>query len=154
MWKIVIFLLFALIAQNAVGTDDRSFSNVSSANKCEPCRRPGTDVDNKAPDVTALELDKAEILAPPPAEDPGKKPEPTRDMVVMVKTTANDPEGDVLTYKYTISGGRIVGAGATVSWDVNDARPGTYTITAGVDDGCGICGKAMTQTVTIVEASK
>jgi hypothetical protein len=70
---------------------------------------------------------------------------------VSVSTVARDPENDVLTYNYTVSGGRIVGTGANVSWDVSGLAPGTYTITAGVDDGCGLCGKTQTQTITIAE---
>jgi hypothetical protein len=68
-----------------------------------------------------------------------------------VTTTAVDPENDVLTYNYTVSGGRIVGQGANVSWDLTGAQPGTYTITAGVDDGCGVCGKTQTRTITVTE---
>ena len=68
---------------------------------------------------------------------------------VSVTTTAVDPENDVLTYNYTVSGGRIVGTGANVSWDVTGLAPGTYTITAGVDDGCGLCGKTETRTITV-----
>jgi hypothetical protein len=68
---------------------------------------------------------------------------------VTVATTAVDPENDVLTYNYTVSGGRIVGTGANVSWDLSGMSPGTYTITAGVDDGCGLCGQTQTRTVTI-----
>jgi hypothetical protein len=70
---------------------------------------------------------------------------------ISVATSASDPENDVLTYNYTVSGGRIVGTGANVSWDVGGLAPGTYTITAGVDDGCGLCGKTQTQTITIAE---
>jgi hypothetical protein len=68
---------------------------------------------------------------------------------VSVSTIARDPENDVLTYNYTVSGGRIVGTGANVTWDVSGLQPGTYTITAGVDDGCGLCGKTQTQTITV-----
>jgi len=70
---------------------------------------------------------------------------------INVATSASDPENDVLTYNYTVSGGRIVGTGANVSWDVGGLAPGTYTITVGVDDGCGLCGKTQTQTITIAE---
>jgi hypothetical protein len=70
---------------------------------------------------------------------------------VSVSTVARDPENDVLTYNYTVSGGRIVGTGASVSWDVSGLQPGTYTITAGVDDGCGLCGQTKTETITIAE---
>jgi hypothetical protein len=68
---------------------------------------------------------------------------------ISVATSASDPENDVLTYNYTVSGGRIVGTGANVSWDVGGLTPGTYTITVGVDDGCGLCGKTQTQTITV-----
>ncbi len=70
---------------------------------------------------------------------------------ISVATSASDLENDVLTYNYTVSGGRIVGTGANVSWDVGGLAPGTYTITAGVDDGCGLCGQTKTETITIAE---
>jgi hypothetical protein len=70
-------------------------------------------------------------------------------MTVTVTTTAVDPENDVLTYNYTVSGGRVVGTGANVSWDLTGAAPGTYTVTAGVDDGCGVCGQTQTKTITV-----
>ena len=70
---------------------------------------------------------------------------------VTVATTAVDPENDVLTYNYTVSGGRIVGTGANVSWDLSGATPGTYTITAGVDDSCGVCGQTQTKTITVAK---
>jgi hypothetical protein len=70
---------------------------------------------------------------------------------VTITTSASDPENDVLTYNYTVSGGKIVGTGANVQWDLSTATPGTYTITTGVDDGCGVCGKTDTQTITVAE---
>lgn len=68
---------------------------------------------------------------------------------INVATSATDPENDVLTYNYTVSGGRIIGTGANVQWDVSTLQPGTYTITTGVDDGCGVCGKTDTKTITV-----
>jgi len=66
-----------------------------------------------------------------------------------VEVTAKDPENDVLTYSYDVSGGKILGVGAKVIWDLSSAGPGTYKITAGVDDGSGICGRIMSKVVTI-----
>jgi len=66
-----------------------------------------------------------------------------------VVTEAKDPEGDVLTYVYKVSAGRIVGSGSTVIWDLSGVAPGSYSITAAVDDGCGLCGKFITKTVKI-----
>src|SRR5690606_14549677 len=59
---------------------------------------------------------------------------------ISVSTSASDPENDPLVYNYTVSGGRIVGSGANVTWDLSGVEKGTYTITTGVDDGCGVCG--------------
>ncbi len=71
--------------------------------------------------------------------------------MISVATRASDPENDVLTYNYTVSGGRIVGTGANVQWDLSSAQVGTYTIVTGVDDGCGVCGRTDTKTITIRE---
>lgn len=70
---------------------------------------------------------------------------------ISVATRASDPENDVLTYNYTVSGGRIVGTGANVQWDLSSAQVGTYTIVTGVDDGCGVCGRTDTKTITVRE---
>lgn len=86
--------------------------------------------------VTGLSLDKIVIEA-------------TANKVVRIETVANDPENDPLVYKYAVSAGRIQGSGAKVIWDLTGVAAGTYTITAGVDDGCGICGQTMTKTVTV-----
>ena len=86
--------------------------------------------------VTAVELSHIEISA-----------FTTRQ--IDVTTTAVDPENDVLTYVYTVTGGRIIGTGAKVKWDFTGVHSGTYTITAGVDDGCGLCGATMTKTVVV-----
>ena len=66
-----------------------------------------------------------------------------------VKSTATNPDNDTLLYNYTVSGGRIVGTGSNVSWDLSGAKAGTYTITSAVDNGCGLCGKTVTKTVTV-----
>jgi hypothetical protein len=72
---------------------------------------------------------------------------------ISVSTVARDPENDVLTYNYTVSGGRIVGTGANVQWDLSSASVGTYTIVTGVDDGCGVCGRTDTKTIRIEECA-
>lgn len=108
------------------------------------------EVVNKFADVTNLTVSEASVNPPcPPGQRPRAGQACSNDQTVNVTTTAVDPENDVLTYNYTVSGGRIVGQGANVSWDLTGAQPGTYTITAGVDDGCGVCGKTQTRTITV-----
>ena len=70
-------------------------------------------------------------------------------MPIDVLTSVGNPNNDILTYSYTVTGGRIIGTGAKVRWDLTGVRPGTYTITAGVDDGCGLCGATVTKTVVV-----
>ena len=91
---------------------------------------------NHVANVTDLDLDQADF-------DAGNS------KTISVATSAVDPENDVLTYNYRVTGGQIVGTGAKVVWDLTGAEPGTYSITAGVDDGCGICGKTVTRTVIV-----
>ena len=121
-----------------------------SQGNCKPCKRPDGTL-NHSPNVTDLVVDKTQLrlkdLPPgPPPDDALRSP----DMIVNVATHAEDAENDVLDYYYVISAGRIVGSGSNVQWDLNGVAPGTYTITARVDDSCGVCGKTMTQAVMII----
>lgn len=70
---------------------------------------------------------------------------------IEIWTEASDPHNDILTYEYIVSGGKIVGEGTNVIWDLSDVETGEYTITAGVDDGCGICGQTKTKKVFVIE---
>lgn len=70
---------------------------------------------------------------------------------ITVSTVAKDPDNDVLTYSYSVSGGKISGRGEKVIWDLSGVKPGSYTIEVIVDDGCGFCGKSMTKTVVVKE---
>ena len=108
------------------------------------------EVTNQFANVTALTVSDSTITLPCPAGFVPAGGATCNDATtVTVTTTAVDPENDVLTYNYTVSGGRIVGTGANVSWDLSGLQPGTYTITAGVDDGCGLCGQTQTRTITV-----
>ena len=103
--------------------------------------------------VTALSVSDTEITLPCPPGQRSRSGGCTDATTVTVTTTATDAENDVLTYNYTVSGGRIVGTGASVQWDLSGLQPGSYTITAGVDDGCGLCGQTRTETVRVVECT-
>ena len=72
---------------------------------------------------------------------------------VRVKTTAIDPENDVLTYDYAVEVGKIIGSGSEVIWDLTGVKPGVYTITAGSDDSCGVCGETKSRKILVKENS-
>jgi hypothetical protein len=136
--------------QSVNGSLESSLTAESSQTDCKPCKRPPLEEDNKSPDVTELTLSRTEVAAPCPNTAVPRDVKVCSDnMIVQVTTTAVDPEKDVLMYHYTVSGGRIVGQGSKVSWVLTGVASGTYTITAGVDDGCGICGQTQTRKIAV-----
>ncbi len=107
------------------------------------------DIVNQPANVTAIEVSDSTITLPCEAGRPAEGLSCNDNTTINITTTAVDPENDPLVYNYTVSGGRIIGSGANVQWDLSGVAPGTYTITAGVDDGCGFCGQTQTRTVTV-----
>jgi hypothetical protein len=97
------------------------------------------------PPTVSLASDLTTInICPTDASDPKNT-----STQVKLTTTANDPDGDTLLYTYSVTGGRIVGDGPNVTWDLSGAQPGSYKVTVEVDDGCGCTAFAETNvTVT------
>jgi hypothetical protein len=54
---------------------------------------------------------------------------------VHLVANASSPSGLPLRYKWTTNGGRLTGAGATMTWDLAGAQPGVYQAVVDVDDG-------------------
>lgn len=104
---------------------------------------------NQPANVDSVTIGDTVITLPCPPGTRSRSGACNDSTTVSVATRAIDPENDVLTYNYTVSGGRIVGTGANVQWDLSGAQAGTYTITTGVDDGCGVCGRTNTQTIRV-----
>ena len=53
-----------------------------------------------------------------------------------VTVTANDPDGDALTYAYTPNGGAVSGSGSQVTWTA-PGNAGAYSVSVQVSDGKG-----------------
>jgi len=70
---------------------------------------------------------------------------------VLVRADATDPNDGPLTYAWTATGGSIDGSGAQVRWTPAGVAPGTYSVTARVDDGRG--GTADCRAELTVEAA-
>jgi len=58
-----------------------------------------------------------------------------QDDKTTVRCSANDPDGDPLTWKWANTGGKIDGSGDTVTFDATGIAPGKYSVTATVSDG-------------------
>jgi hypothetical protein len=54
-----------------------------------------------------------------------------------IHVTASSPASLPLTYSYTATGGTVEGTGPDARWNSSGLAPGTYTVTAKVDDGKG-----------------
>jgi hypothetical protein len=103
---------------------------------------------NNAP-VVNMSSTANKIIRPCP---PGQKPKSgagcPESTSVQLSANATDPDGDTLLYSYTVTGGKIVGDGANVTWDMSGMGAGTYTVTVEVNDGCG-CVTTQTKEITI-----
>jgi hypothetical protein len=72
----------------------------------------------------------------------------------IVAVTADDSDGDALTYSYAPTGGAVVGNGATATWTA-PTIPGAYSVAVSVNDGNGGVGTGngtltVTQPVTTI----
>ncbi|MCA1590499.1 MAG: hypothetical protein LC734_08945, partial [Acidobacteria bacterium] len=134
-------------------TPPEKSTSIESAD-CRPCNKPETEEKNAPPNVTAFTLDRDHVrfLCPLPRGEPNRTVS-GREMTIELETKFEDKENDIVTYNYKVSGGRIVGTGARVYWNLDGLAAGTYEVAAGVDDGCGICGTTMKKSVTVSEAA-
>jgi hypothetical protein len=57
--------------------------------------------------------------------------------IATLEARASDPDGDELTYNYSVTAGAIAGHGATVNWDLFKTPFGVQTATVEVTDGRG-----------------
>jgi hypothetical protein len=112
--------------------------------------RPYKEIREYSANVAELTLSENEITAYCITKDSPKGEICSEDAEIEIATKgeSGDPT-DVLTYNYSVSGGKIIGTGANVTWDLTGVKPGKYTITAGVDNGCGVCGTTRTQEVIV-----
>lgn len=101
--------------------------------------------------VNSVTLSSNKVMLPCPAGSKSASGDCDDNTTVNVSTSASDGDNDPLTYNYTVSGGRVVGSGSNVTWDLSGVSAGDYTITVGVDDGCGVCGDTKTETVTVAD---
>jgi outer membrane protein OmpA-like peptidoglycan-associated protein len=51
-----------------------------------------------------------------------------------IHAKASDPDGDALTYSWSVTGGKISGTGNTATFDATGVAPGKYTVSATVKD--------------------
>jgi hypothetical protein len=102
----------------------------------------------KSVQIEKLELDKNELVYICPYSTVCGKDE---NFSVKVKTTIYNPKNKPVIYQYKVSGGRIVGQGENVIWDLQNSRPGDYTITVSIDSGKGFISETKTEKISVKE---
>lgn len=102
----------------------------------ESLKRPSPPIYCPVPSVEDLKLSTDEISG-------------SAKRTVDVVSVISNPNDDPLTHKFIVTAGSIRGKGTNVLWDLTGVSPGTYTITAAVDDGCGFCGRTATRSVVV-----
>ena len=60
---------------------------------------------------------------------------PTTNYVIQLAANAHDADNEVLTYTWSVTGGKISGEGGNVTWDLTGSQPGSYVATVQVSDG-------------------
>ncbi len=91
--------------------------------KPEPTPEPvPTPVPNRPPRVTCR-IESAEVI---------------QGQYTRVTAEAYDPDMDMLTYEWSVDGGRIEGEGARVRYQTDDTEPGGFTISLTVSDPQGL----------------
>ena len=70
---------------------------------------------------------------------------------VQLLAKAISASGNPLRYHWTVDGGTLKGQGATTTWDLTGARPGTYHAVADVDEGNADCAAFASVAVIVLE---
>jgi len=101
--------------------------------------------------IEKIELDRTELfISCPPGRTLKDGTVCDDNKLILVKVSVT-PENDATVFYYTISGGRIIGKGANVSWDLSGVRAGTYTITVGIGEDSEVYEGIQTKTITVKE---
>ena len=98
--------------------------------------------------VVLLELNQTEIISDCPSGDNVC----ATNKILQVRTSA--VISGECKYLYSVTAGKVIGEGADVEWDLTDVNPGTYTITAAINQfhenwGWQVFGETKTQTVIV-----
>jgi hypothetical protein len=107
------------------------------------------DTPKKLANVKDIDLSNNEVMLGCPPGWVSKSGKCNDNQSIKVTPQVENPENDTLVYDYVVSGGRIVGSGSSVNWDLSGVKEGTYTVTSKVDNGCGFCGETKTKTITV-----
>ena len=148
MYKYTALLFFSISLSFLFGPKPTEQSVRIHLASADPVQSPTPEI---PVDVESIIFDKEKLWLPCPSP-PVPMPEDFasvyaslyKDPTVEVTTVVNNAGKSNLNYFYTLSGGRIVGTGESVIWNLSGLRNGKYSITAGASTGNVVRGKTVT----------
>ncbi len=101
-------------------------------------------------EIASIELDKESVSTVCPISRPHTECNED-DARIRVRVHTKEVPKTESTYYYIPSGGRIMGSGPEVVWDLSEVPPGNYTISVGVGRDDVIAGETLSKTITVRE---
>lgn len=98
-----------------------------------------------------LLLDKNTITLSPPPGFASASGDCELGLNIKVRTIISGLVIDGGSFDYNVSGGKIIGTGDSVRWDLSDVKPGSYTISASRKDRFSNSPQTFTETVNVLE---
>jgi hypothetical protein len=109
----------------------RSKQITSRSKTPTPTPTPTPAAPNSPPVINSFTTAKTEIFLPCPVGNSSCG----TDNNVGINIAASDPDGDELTYNFTVAGGRVYKQNGNWVWQLDVTQPGSYSITVEVSDG-------------------
>jgi hypothetical protein len=115
-----------------------ALAQIGKLNNHQRTRRKHS-ISNQQPKITSFRTSATIATIPCPYGYSIVSPQcnPPGILKLRLSTIAFDPDGDGLSYRYSVSGGKVVGAGSNVTWNLLRVAPGPYTATVSVKDHRG-----------------
>ena len=117
-----------------------------SAARCQQSNKP---LELKPGAIASIKLDQNLITLPCPLGHENCDCLPSSDPLVAVKLEIFRPDRNV-RYRFSVTGGKIIGEGTQVIWDLTKTAPGTYTIQASAIRIGKTLLNALTETVNVL----
>jgi hypothetical protein len=124
---------------------------------------------NEAPVLQTVAASNTLLVRECPAGAISESCQPSENQTVRLVATVSDIENDQLSFEWSVSGGRIIGEGASVDWDLSGVANGKYNASVTVSDGgskkvtgdtsvvieeCADCKKPVVCPTVIVKAAE
>ena len=151
MKKFVVLLLVAVSLFVSLSFTLRAIADKNQFAFANPTATPTPEL---LAEIQTVNLDRETAIIPCPVGNLIKEnPSCKDDMQVNIRATAKSLNNSEFDYYYTVSGGKIIGQGASVIWDLTGVKYGDYTVTVQVGHEYQFSDKTISKTIKVYECS-